>query len=101
MYTMDIAGTESKPADLSLLIMPSVPKIQEGNSIEEVQLVRDEVANMVWGIEARIPLPSGDSIPGREAAQDTLKHLKRIIEALPGAGQGDIEPAADLRYKIM
>jgi hypothetical protein len=79
MYSMDIIGTERRPADLSLMIVPSVPKIQEGKSIEEIQLVRDEVANMVWGIEKSIPLPSGDSIPGLEAARDTLRYLKRLI----------------------
>jgi len=101
MYSMDIEGTERKPADLTLLIVPSVPKIQEGNPIEEIQLVRDEVANMVWGIEKRIPLPSGESIPGREAAQDTLKHLKRIISELTPTAEATTEPAANLRYKIM
>lgn len=101
MYSMDIAGTQRKPADLSMLIVPSVPKIQEGNSMEEIRLVRDEVANMVWGIETRIPLPSGEGISGREAAQDTLKHLKRIILESGAATQETVEPDANLRYKIM
>lgn len=98
MYSLDIAGTDRRPADLSLMIVPSVPKIQEGNPIEEIQLTRDELANMVWGIERRIPLPSGETIPGREAARDTLRHLKRII----GVSTSDASSgAASLRYKIM
>lgn len=101
MYSMDIAGTENKPADLSFLVVPSVPKIQEGTPIEEVQLVRDEVANMVWGIETRVPLPSGESVPGREAAQDTVRHLKRIIKPSEPDLRETVEPAADLRYKVM
>lgn len=101
MYSMDIAGPEHRPADTSFMVIPSVPKIQEGEPLEEIWLVRDEVANMVWGIEARIPLPSGESIPGREAALDTLKHLKRIINALPPVSDDTPIPAADLRYKIM
>ena len=101
MYSMDIAGTDRRPADLSLIVVPSVPKIQEGNPIEEIQLVRDEVANMVWGIEKRIPLPSGESIPGREAARDTLNYLRRIISESEPVDEGPPDPAADLRYKIM
>ncbi|HEX20105.1 MAG TPA: hypothetical protein ENG78_04730, partial [Acidiferrobacteraceae bacterium] len=101
MYSMDIAGNDLRPADLSLMIVPSVTKIHEGKPIEEIQLARDEVANMVWGIEARIPLPSGESVPGREAARDTLRHLKRIISDSGEAVDGTIEPAANLRYKIM
>lgn len=101
MYSMDIAGSERLPADLSLIVVPSVSKIQEGKPIEEVQLARDEVANMVWGIEKLVPLPSGESAPGREAARDTLRHLQRIVDALGGPGEPDFEPAADLRYKVM
>jgi hypothetical protein len=45
--------------------------------IEEVVLVRDEMANMVWGVEKVIPLPSGDPKPGAEASTETLEtHAK-------------------------
>lgn len=101
MYSMDIAGFDRRPADLSLMVVPSVPKIQEGTSIEEIQLTRDEVANMVWAIENQVPLPSGESIPGHEAARDTLRHLRRIISESGAAPLEPVPPAADLRYKIM
>lgn len=101
MYSMDIVGADRRPADLSLMMVPSVPKIQEGKPIEEIQLTRDEVANMVWGIENRVPLPSGESCPGREAARDTLQRLKRIISEAGGAATEPLPPAANLRYKIM
>jgi len=100
MYSMDVVGNDRQAADLSLMIVPSVPKIQEGKPSEEIQLARDEVANMVWGIETQIPLPSGESIPGREAARDTVNHLKRIISE-SGVVVGTTDPAANLRYKIM
>lgn len=102
MYSMDIAGAEQRLADLSLMIVPSVPKIQEGKPIEEVQFARDEVANMVWGIETRVPLPSGDSAPGREAALDTVRHLERLFAesgAVPAAEPP--APAAAYRYRAM
>jgi hypothetical protein len=88
MFSLDIAGTDRRPADLGLMVTPSVPKIQEGTPVEEIQLVRDEVANMVWGIEKRIPLPSGESVHGREASRDTLRHLRRII----GQSTPPVEP---------
>lgn len=101
MFSMDIAGRDRRPADLSLMIVPSVPKIQEGKPIEEIQLARDEVANMVWGIEKQVPLPSGESTPGQEAARDTLRHLKRLLVESGGGGDVTDTPAADQRYKIM
>lgn len=102
MYSLDIAGEDRRLADLSLMIVPSVPKIQEGAVIEEVQLARDEVANMVWGIETRVPLPSGDSAPGREAALDTVRHLERLYaEGGEPAGASPPDPAAELRYRVM
>ncbi len=101
MYSIDIVGFDSKPADLCLLVVPSVSKIQEGKPIEEVQLTRDEVANMVWGIENRVPLPSGESCPGREAARDTLQYLQRIINKTGSLIDEPLPPAANLRYKIM
>ena len=99
MYSLDIAGQDKLPADLSLMVVPSVPKIQEGKPIEEIQLTRDEVANMVWGIETHVPLPSGESVPGREAARDTIRYLKRFVPF--SDGNEEIIPAADLRYKVM
>lgn len=102
MYSLDIAGDERRLADLSLMIVPSVPKIQEGQPVEEVQLARDEVANMVWGIETRVPLPSGDSAPGREAALDTVRHLERLYneDGLDPSDESP-DPAAALRYRAM
>ncbi|MCL5950228.1 MAG: hypothetical protein M1132_00660 [Chloroflexi bacterium] len=101
MYSMDIAGADRRPADLSLMLTPSVPKIQQGNPIEEVQLARDEVANLVWGIEQRVPLPSGESIPGREAGRDTLRYLTRMVRESGAPAEGTLVSAADWRYKIM
>lgn len=101
MYSMDVVGNDRQPADLSFMLVPSVPKIQEGKPIEEVQLVRDEVANMVWGIETSVPLPSGESVPGREAARDVLQHLQRIIKDSGVVVPEPHPPAANLRYKVM
>ena len=50
LYTLGEAG---------LAVLPTVPKVQEADPIEQVALVRDEMANMVWGIETVVPLASG------------------------------------------
>ena len=43
----------------------------EGEPIEQVNFMRDEMANMVWGVEERIPDATGVGINGDEAADKT------------------------------
>ena len=48
MFTLKVDGAAAdEQADSSLLLLPTVPKIQESQPAEEVSLTRDEVANMV------------------------------------------------------
>jgi hypothetical protein len=89
MFTLAASGADDGEADLRFLLLPTVPKIQDGEPLEEVALIRDETANMVWGIETRVPLPHGRSRPGQEAALD----LERFLEDL-GRPRADEPPAA-------
>jgi hypothetical protein len=85
-------------ADTSLVLMPTVAKIQQGPATEEVWLVRDEAANMVWGIEKTVPLASGDSKPGLEAAKQTLAFYQGLVAAVSPPPPA---PGASLRYEVM
>ncbi|MFI7154741.1 hypothetical protein ACIBO2_58365 [Nonomuraea sp. NPDC050022] len=60
-----------------LLLPPGTPKVADGPALEEVQLARDENANMVWGIEQTVRMPTGDPRPGAEAAAETLAFRRR------------------------
>jgi hypothetical protein len=93
-----ISSRDSRVADTSLLLAPSVPKIQEGGPLEEVQLVRDEMANMVWGIETRVPLLTGDSKPGKEAAREVRAYHRGKIDAAPSPPQ---DYTAAIYYRAM
>lgn len=98
MFTINVRGAAAgAQADTSLLILPTVPKIQESAPTEDILLVRDEVANMVWGIEMAIPLANGESKPGIEAARQTLAFFEG---QLPSAAPA-IPPAAPIRYGVM
>lgn len=102
MYALDTKGTEAVTADTSLLLLPTNPKIQESKPLEEASLIRDEMANMVWGIETQIPLASGQAKSGREAALELHSHYKRIIasEGTPPAIP-TIANEATIRYQLL
>ena len=83
MYSLNIKGTTEEPADLTLPVLPTVPKIQESSPLEEVALIRDEMANMVWGIESTILTPSGWTRAGNIAAAEYHEHLQALHDLNP------------------
>jgi hypothetical protein len=103
MFTINVEGDPGAAADTSLLLLPTAPKIQESAPTEEVTLIRDEVANMVWGVERTVPLASGDSKPGLEAARETRAFLEAELSARLGGvvPPPPIPPAAAVRYLVM
>lgn len=104
MFTISTRGQSQEAADTRLLLLPTVPKIQEGRSLEEINLIRDEMANMVWGIETRIPLPTGESKSGREAGFELYNYYKRLLEQKIDAGEVISPPEtynAPIRYQVM
>ncbi|MGD9301950.1 MAG: hypothetical protein PVI13_10265 [Desulfobacterales bacterium] len=103
MYGLATRGDANVPADQSLVLLPSVPKIQEGPVREAVQLTRDEMANMVWGIETRVPMADGTARRGIIAARETRRFHKRIIEAtIPEEPAAlPLENEANIRYRAM
>ncbi|HEX6095402.1 MAG TPA: hypothetical protein VF432_03675 [Thermoanaerobaculia bacterium] len=96
MFVANTKGNWDENADTSLLMLPVAPKVLESEPLEEVLLVRDEMANMVWAIENVVPLPDGTARRGLEAARETRAFYERTSP--PDAPP---EPAADLRYEIM
>jgi hypothetical protein len=79
-----------------VLLPPGTPKVANGPALEEVNLVRDENANMVWGIEQTVRMSTGEPRPGTEAAAETLAfRRRRQPPTTPG------EPRAPISYEIM
>ncbi len=71
---------EKPKFDKRLLLPPSAAKTLESEPIEEIKLIRDEMANMVWAIEARIPNGLGNGLDGYEAARNLEGELERLLE---------------------
>lgn len=99
MFTINIrsAPAGSSSADTTLLLLPTLASAQPGPTQEQIFLVRDEVANMAWGVERTVPLASGISRPGSEVAKQTFNFLQALI---PGSAAPPAMAAA-VRYQAM
>jgi hypothetical protein len=104
MFTINVGGREQAAADTSLLLLPTVPKVQESAPWEDVMLVRDESANMVWAVETAIPLATGDPKDGLEAARQLRSFLEQQLAARIAGGAAPAPPlpaVAAIRYQAM
>jgi hypothetical protein len=95
MFNLDVAGTAPVAARLGIFLPPSLPA-SEGPPVEDVLLVRDEAANMVWGIERTIWLPTGTPMVGEEAARETLAYRQRLHPP-----PDPLAPVAAIAYQVM
>jgi len=102
MFTVNVLHATGAAADTSLLLPPTLAKIQRGPAQEDVMLLRDEMANMAWGVEATVALASGEPKRGREAARETLAFYTQVLATQLGGPPPPPPPAkAPIRYKVM
>lgn len=69
----------------------------DGVAQEEFALTRDEMANMVLGIESKIPLPSGGTRAGNVAAGELHDHLQARLDATAPSAAPSISVQRALR----
>lgn len=100
MYTLSVQGDEGAAADLATVLLPVAPKVQEGKPLEEVHLLRDEVANMVWAVETRVPLATGRGHAGAETGYEFRSKLQQIVSAAHPPGSAPPDSSANVRYLI-
>ncbi|SMO33323.1 hypothetical protein SAMN06265379_10198 [Saccharicrinis carchari] len=100
MFNLNVKGTDHVPADLGAVVLPTSRKVQEGKPLEEIFLLRDEIANMVWGVESVVPLPTGKGHRGKEVGYELKAKLQQLI--------GDVVPPdtltdnlAKIRFRVV
>jgi hypothetical protein len=71
--------------DTRLFLPGATAATLESRPVETVCLLRDEVSNLVWGLETVVQLPSGASIRGREAALELHAKYQSVVSAVPPA----------------
>jgi hypothetical protein len=90
--------TSKGAADDRLFLPAATQAALESAPVESVVCLRDEVSNMVWGIETVVQLPDGFSRPGREVALELhAKYQAAVPPAVPPAEEND----AKIKYSLM
>jgi hypothetical protein len=96
MYGLS-ARAEPGVVDPRLLLAPALAKAQEGDPIERIIFARDEITNMVWGIEERMPGALGLGVDGFERATAMSTYFQQRVP--PGSLLP--EPTdATIRYRL-
>jgi hypothetical protein len=96
MWNLNIRD-DSNNLDTRFFLAPSLGRSLESKAVEEVVFLRDEVANLVWGVEAVIPNPVTGGLDARYAG-------KLLREAITKAYPETIKDGADdvlLHYQLM
>jgi hypothetical protein len=103
MFRLDTigGGSGSQTPDTSLLLLPTAQNIQQSDPLEDIMVIRDESANMVWAIEKTISLPNGEPKRGVEAAREAVTYYEGIVAAQNGGTSPPPAPAAPIRYTLM
>lgn len=65
-------ATDSTRNTSLFYLAPTLPKVLSSAPLEQVNFLRDEMANLVWAVEQRVPSQAGKGVSGDELArQDT------------------------------
>jgi hypothetical protein len=93
MFTLSDPSAAPAPR----LVLPlGTPKVATGPALEDVYLVRDENANLVWGIETTVRMDTGEGRRGDEVAAETLAQRQRFHPPTPPD-----DPRAAVAYEVM
>ena len=91
MYTNAPSGTYKGSDSDGFMFPPSLVRTIEGEPLEEVDILRDEMANMVWGVESKIQDGCGSSIDAGLLASEVGQFIddanEEAVKKATGTGE--------------
>ena len=97
-------GTAGSTVGAHLFMPAAVATVDESEPLESVTFLRDEMSNMVWAVETRVPDGLGRGRDGNDTARQLRNALVRIAEELDQAEAipppAVPEAAARLKYVL-
>ncbi len=104
MYNLNVVDEpDGQLADNRLFIPPVIHKPQESEPLELVHFIRDEMSNMVWGIEVLVPDGLGGGRSGYDAAAAIINHLSSLAPPVdPDKLNDGMDPidGVEIRYHL-
>ncbi len=88
VFTNSTVGNRKSTLVNGLFFAPQLAATVEGKPVEEVKILRDEIANMVWGVENVVP----DGCGGTLDANLYATRLKTIVDERNKVGEPEREP---------
>lgn len=98
MYNISKKGTMDQESYDNLLMLAALKNRMQGDPVEQVSFLRDEMANMAWGVEEIVPDELMGGVDGKTAAQSLTDYLNSITNPTPPPGY--INNDALFRYRI-
>jgi len=89
-------GGAPAAADTGLLLTPPAAKIADGPLLEEIAMIRDENANLVWGVEQTVRTATGESRRGSEVSAEDIAFREHFVQLQPPS-----PPRAPVKYVAM
>jgi hypothetical protein len=80
MFHLAEHGGRPETAGNLFYLVPAAGHVLESAPIERVNFMRDEMANMAWGVEAIVPSQTGLGMSGYEAARSPDGEPPRVME---------------------
>ena len=80
-----------------LLIPPTLQRVEQGAPVEVVQFLRDEMANMVWGVEERVSDLCGGSLDSRSRSDKVIA----IVDDERRVDDSDVIRPKDADYSFL
>lgn len=80
MFHLTEHGTREDAAGNLFYLPPAVGKVLESAPIERVNFMRDEMANMVWGVESTVPSQTGQGVSGYETTAQTTMPAPALVD---------------------
>lgn len=72
----------SQAQNNTLFLAPSAMKVHEGQPLEKIVFIRDEMSNMVWGIETIVPSINSYGEKGSEVALRVRQYHEKIVSLI-------------------